>query len=695
MFLKKIVNGEIKKTVPKLLHQEVEEFGWIKDLPISRQMVLKKAVNQEIRQLRLKYMVQLELVTRFRTVDLKSKLCKEILNHARTRVVAWEQWPLRNKLQQNLIKRKQRLQSIHENACIVKDIGRSLQIEKISREVSQRQQQRRLKKRMLQELRMVKLKMGVCREIDLIGAAARDYKAVVQDIQALGDKARAMQQIKNKDHWLLKSRRSCEPRVPKEDQHSGSANEAQNPQNKVSVKEVSKETSQWFEPFELGVIEERQVMLKSLVNEAVKSLFLTKAVNKMMRIRSKAITQKSKLLSELKMHFAKTKCLFELLDQAQAQKDYAFVLMELNQRINFAKCIRHIKKGSYHLNHVPWPIEISPIVLLKQQINLTKVNTVIQQAGLKVKLNQEIVDSHKLHSRRAFAIREMEMRLTKRCINAKFQSQEMAESAKVYYRHVVQELEQRYRHKEIVKEIKTRQKQIFWKGQTCIIIRQGGNKIRVNKEIRSIARQKYLKKQINTLIKQGGLKSRLQKEIRQMRKIALVKRQRGLKAKKNRERGESVRNFVNTMENDCRHPISRERIATQKLVESVIRVSEARKKQEKVIRSLTQEITQQRADFEALNKRVVDDKKQLYRMMEDLMRKNEMLKKTLVELGKVALRADGKQQKHCQAQQSPMVYQEKQEFASTKLSVGRKSFGYHHGPLKLRAVIPEVQRSVF
>jgi len=383
---------------------------------------------------------------------------------------------------------------------------------------------------------------------------------------------------------------------------------------------------------------------------------------------------------------------------------------------------------------------------------------VIQQAGLKVKLNQEIVDSHKLHSGRAFAIREMEMRLTKSGISAKFQSQEMSESAKVYYRHVVQELEQRYRHKEIVKEIKTRQKQIFWKGQTCIIIRQGGNKIRVNKEIRSIARQKYLKKQINTLIKQGGLKSRLQKEIRQIRKIALVKRQRGLKAKvnsvirkmarargkkalalfnvkqpsleakctdemkkgmehplpaqaiqsknwldsqENRESGDNFRNFVDTMENDCRHPISGERIATQKLVESVIRVSEAREKQEKVIRSLTQEITQQRADFEALNKRVVDDKKQLYRMMEDLMRENEMLKKTLMvqktrsKLAKASIRANGKQQKHPQAQQSPMVYQEKQEGASTKLPVGRTSFGCHHGPLKLRAVIPEVQRSVF
>eukprot|EP00495_Collosphaeridae_sp_1-RS-2012_P009672 TRINITY_DN9926_c0_g1_i1.p1 TRINITY_DN9926_c0_g1~~TRINITY_DN9926_c0_g1_i1.p1 ORF type:complete len:212 (+),score=26.40 TRINITY_DN9926_c0_g1_i1:84-638(+) len=184
-----------------------------------------------------------------------------------------------------------------------------------------------------------------------------------------------MQQIKNKDHWLLKSRRSCEPRVPKEDQYCGSATEAQKTRNKVSVEEVvnvSKESSQEFEPFELGVIEERQVMLKSLVNEAVKSLFLTKAVNRMMKIRSKAMTQKSKVLSELKMHFAKTKCLFEILEQARAQRDFAFVLLELNQRINFAKCIRHIKKGSYTLNHVSWPIEISPLVSLKQQINLTK-----------------------------------------------------------------------------------------------------------------------------------------------------------------------------------------------------------------------------------------------------------------------------------------------------------------------------------
>jgi len=766
MFLKQIVNAEIKQTVSKFLQQEEEDLGWIRDLPISRQMLLKKEVNQEIRQLRLKYLVQLELLTRFRTVDLKSKLCKEILSNARTKVVTREQWPLRSKQQQNLSKRKQRLQSIPENACIVKDIGRSVHIEKISREFSQRQQQRRLKKRMLQELRMVKLKMVVCREIDLIGAVARDYRAVVQDIQALGDKARAMQQIKNKDHWLLKPRSSGKTLVQNDRQRVCTIT-AQNILDKADVKEVgnvSKETSQEFEPFDLGVIEERQVMLKSLVNEAVKSRFLNKAVRKMLSLRSKVIGHKSKLLSELKINFAKTKCMYEIRQLSEAKRNYVLVVMELNQRVNFAKCVRHIKEGSYKLNHVLWPTEISPVVMVKQEINLRKVNTVIHQAGLKVKLNQEIVDRHNLCSRRALAIREMEKRSAKRCTRAEFRSKVKARSPNANYSLLVQELKQRYRHKEIVKEIKTRQKQIFWKSQTCIIIRQGGNKIRVNKEIRSIARQKHLKNQINTLIKQGGLKSRLQKEIRQLRKIALLKRQKDLKAKvnavilkmaKSREEKRFVRvstkqtnlkakrdvevrqgwnhplhhgqtrlsqswiesqeniesdksvqilTLTDTMADDRELPISCEKIAVMKLVESVIRVSDARQKQEKVIRNLTQEITQQRADFEALNKRVVDDKKQLYRMLEDQMRENEMLKKTLAKqtnggkLRKVLLdqpKTNEKDEKHRQHQQSPAHYQEEQELVSTKVS-GEEIFLSHHDcSFKQRAVIPEVRHSVY
>merc|ERR1719221_1150676 len=79
------------------------------------------------------------------------------------------------------------------------------------------------------------------------------------------------------------------------------------------------------------------------------------------------------------------------------------------------------------------------------------------------------------------------------------------------YRATIDELKQRFRKRELTKEIKTRQKQIFWKKKTCTIIKQAGYKVLVNKDIRVIGKQKYLKKRVNTLIRQGGLKSQVQK----------------------------------------------------------------------------------------------------------------------------------------------------------------------------------------
>merc|ERR1719228_3295206 len=63
-----------------------------------------------------------------------------------------------------------------------------------------------MKKLVLQELRMVKLKMMVGREIKQRAEIARNKRAVYQDLQARFDKARAMRQIKNKDHWILNPR---------------------------------------------------------------------------------------------------------------------------------------------------------------------------------------------------------------------------------------------------------------------------------------------------------------------------------------------------------------------------------------------------------------------------------------------------------------------------------------------------------
>merc|ERR1719419_1986173 len=96
---------------------------------------------------------------------------------------------------------------------------------------------------------------------------------------------------------------------------------------------------------------------------------------------------------------------------------------------------------------------------------------------------------------------------------------------------MITELNHRIAHMEVVKEIKTRQKQIFWKQQTCMIIKQGGLKVKVNKEIRRITRLRNTKKKINSIIKQGGLKSRVLTEIHHLRMIADMKKQRDHKAK--------------------------------------------------------------------------------------------------------------------------------------------------------------------
>jgi len=430
---------------------------------------------------------------------------------------------------------------------------------KVNREICQRREHQIMKKRMLQELRMVKLKMLVGRKIKQIGEYKRMKKEVVQTIQARGDKARVMWQIKTRDHWILNPRTRFQRihqaarkarlveqikimghrmRVIDEIKQIGEAKRrrkqidaimAQSELKDACLKEIEgmglSENDDEFEPFEWGAVEERQIARKSLVNEAVKSLFMKKQVNKMLELRARVVRQKARLNMELKMRVAKAKCVYEIWERAQARKHHAQVCGEILQRTNLAKCVQDIKHGVYYLRNVPPPVVISPLVMIKQQIRLKKVNTVIKQAGLKEQVHRELL---------------MEW-------NSFIRERQREEQAKRKAR-AVEELKQRCRHLEVMNEIKTRQKQVYWKQQTCIIIKQGGKKIRVNKDIRMIARQRYLKKQINTLIKQGGLKARVQKEIRQLRMIADLKKQKDLKAKLNA----SIRQIAQTREHKRR-----------------------------------------------------------------------------------------------------------------------------------------------
>merc|ERR550539_2299022 len=215
---------------------------------------------------------------------------------------------------------------------------------------------------------------------------------------------------------------------------------------------------------------------------------------------------------------------------------------EILQRTRLARCIYDIKNQMYYLRKVPKPVEFSPVTIIKQQLHKKRVNTVVRQAGLKIELNQELLDRQATCTRKQRVTEEIKVRARKvklcrevrRSAHHTLRSHvEQWRQTQKNYRMCVGEFQQRCRHLQVVNEIKVRQKQVHWKHQTCIVIKQGGNKIRVNKEIRSIARQKYLKKQINTLIKQGGLKSRVQKEIRQLRMIADIHRQKELKRKVN------------------------------------------------------------------------------------------------------------------------------------------------------------------
>jgi len=327
-----------------------------------------------------------------------------------------------------------------------------------------------------------------------------------------------------------------------------------------------------------------------------------------------------------------------------------------------------------------------------------------------------------------------------------------------FHKMVMTEFKQRWRHAEVMQEIRMRQKQIFWKQQTCIIIKQGGHKVRVNKEIRSIARQKCIKKQINTLIKQGGIRSRLMKEIRQLKMISELKKQKELKAKVNltiRQMAKAVENKRKVcavikqtglkaicnreirgrqftlrshrarqmIQRQASHRVQSENqtrrsqqpkqqmasevqirvqceqlehlqlnrpkininkrrrrgdLMQQQLQKLADKLEEHNEKQEGKIRSLTAEVQQQKADFNALVNRMVDDKNKLYQELDVLMRENQILKDNLrmqeeesksMVMQKSQVQEVGKTKGyngHRQLQQTPIFYQEMQEMGKSR-----------------------------
>merc|ERR1719461_2819043 len=499
---------------------------------------------------------------------------------------------------------RQLLQHLEEKAELKR---RKMQIDQVLRQrelkallnhdIRQRQQAYVNKQIMLQELRMVKLKMMIGREIKQIGYYKQKKREINQIIKARGAHARCVWMIRNGKHWILNpktryqrirqahlksrlveqirvmgNRMRCVEEIRLRGEQMRRRKQidmimAQSARKEICLKELTSLTepvepltwddiedeSEWV-PTEWGALEEAVLANKALVNEEIRVRANRVKVSKMLALRAKVVRLKAKLNMELKVRVNKAKCVYAIWERAQARKHHKMVCEELLQRTRLSRCIFDIKNGLYYLRKIAKPVEFSPVVIIKQQLHKKRVNTVVRQAGLKIELNQELLDRQATCTRKQRVTEEIKVRARKvrlcREVRSKAHTtlskhiEQWAETQK-NYKICVGEFQQRCRHLQVVNEIKVRQKQVHWKHQTCIVIKQGGNKIRVNKEIRQIARQKYLKKQINTLIKQGGLKSRVQKEIRQLRMISEIKRQKDLKAQVNlavRQMAEAKRN---------------------------------------------------------------------------------------------------------------------------------------------------------
>merc|ERR1719419_1156625 len=239
-----------------------------------------------------------------------------------------------------------------------------------------------------------------------------------------------------------------------------------------------------------------------------------------------------------------------------------------------------------------------------------------------------------------------------------------------------QEQEQMHRQKEVAKEIKMRQKQVFWKQQCCIIIKQGGHKYRMTEQIKKLAHKKWVQ-EVKALTQKGCGSSDLKKEL-QRRMTTNLNTQKEIK-------GIMVHPRLNGEEHMPRN--SREFVKFEKLVN---RLSETSEKQEQVIRKLAREIKQQKVDFGAFNQRVIDDKKQIYRELEDLICENEKLTRTLMEQEVEAKQVKSErpqrtvvyqQKKHRQLQQAPVVNQEIHDLGN---SISSKIFGREKFPSTMR-----------
>merc|ERR1719397_290727 len=617
---------------------------------------------------------------------------------------------------------------------------------RVNREICQRQKQRLLKNRLMQELRMVKLKMLVCFEMKrvsqkkqadlLIKQRNRRERSrqtylksiVVTQIAVMGRKIRVMKEIKE--------RKSKGTLIPKAGRTEALVSEYGKNTTFVNLDDVLAGSPETPIKTHYSSYSNFKEMLEGLkardkLNRAVREY-------KILRLRTEVDKRKKLMNSEFRMRVIKKKCNIVIMQKVKAKRDHKAVCQEIKQRTYLGRCGQDIKLGCYYLRHVTPPVENSSMVICKQQILKQNLNTIIKQARRKGEVNLEINQRWTQRKKKALVIEEIKrrartMQICKE-IRVLAEARQRAAALK-QYSATIDEIKQRFRKRELMKEIKTRQKQIFWKKSTCTLIKQAGYKVLVNKDIRVIGKQKSLKKGVNTLIRQGRLKCQVQKEIRQLRvitelrkqkslkakvnlsilqkakarknkrEVCIVIKQSGLKARCNKElRSQEVHLLPSHSQQQSRPfehygslqqkqmesegeqqvafddmdtvygtKVSRKGIEVMKLVERLNEGSRLKEERDKEIKDLTDFLSQQRADFAALTKRIVEDKDHLYQQIDNLKRENTMLREMMVNQRRKVQGTDSKRpKKDIKRQQVSQIYQEMQEFVRGKTHRGSK-----------------------
>lgn len=281
--------------------------------------------------------------------------------------------------------------------------------------------------------------------------------------------------------------------------------------------------------FEWGSVEERQVQLKSHVNNAIKARRMRETVSRMLALRSRMVEAKAHVNLEIKQRGLKARCVYMINTLGLTLKRKRMVCEELKQRARFAQVVEDIRTRFFWLRPSPIPPEISPMVLFRQEIRRKKILTDIKVRGAKMKINALIKERGKVHRNKQNCnkiIRQagLKIELNKE-IRAYVKKRKAGTPLQRLKRAVIQYLDARNSRKQINKEILDRARQVYWKKQTTMIIAQGGRKLRVNRVIKDIGRQRRRKLQVLQMIRTGGMKARVCREIRQIGYVAYMKNQ--------------------------------------------------------------------------------------------------------------------------------------------------------------------------